>query len=555
MVDSFQLSSRSNQKIKSQLQQQHYALQLPSPLFASTEGEDESPSSTTTTFAASAESIGEKVFAELDKMRQNFAELTESLTMAKEREEQAKEDITRLTEEKNNVEAEKDNVIAVKKRILSDEMTDLSDQLEGVQDNLRKTMLDTRSEISNIQDEAKQNERRLKGEIEELESRLQALRDEADNARKQKDELIKQIEREEEEVRKESRKEMEEEKKASFAQRKATKYNNWDLQNKIRQFATDLPSARAELKKEEDASPKIPSLKEKLEELQQKMSTKIGDLQDQRRAKEMYYEQNLSEAKSDLAKEMDVAKSVFEKNMMIEEENLNKSISDYEQRLIDKESELLRNLRLASEQADRAVANAITAAKNNRIALYQEKLEAVQSQRKDRAEAMEEAVKTRDAVQDMYDAEYENEIYNLKQARAKGKLQLAEEDLRRDNQKRELIQEMEDLARQLSQQLIDERDAGEAEFGRVREAKTAELAGSRGRTTAALTEIAKTRTNLASVRDELRLLEQTSKEKGLVLQELQEERSSFRKQLRRTMVVAVDKLTLKEVRNRRKSKQ
>lgn len=117
VVDSFQLSSSSNQKIKSQLQQQHYAIQLPSPLFASTDGEDES-SSSATTFAVSAESIGEKVFAELDKMRQNFAELTESLTMAKEREEQAKEDVTRLTEEKVNVEAEKDNVIAGRKRIL-----------------------------------------------------------------------------------------------------------------------------------------------------------------------------------------------------------------------------------------------------------------------------------------------------------------------------------------------------------------------------------------------------------------------------------------------------
>ena len=119
VVDSFQLScSNSNQKIKSQLQQQHYAIHLPSPLFASTDGEDESSSSSTTTFVASAESIGEKVFAELDKMRQNFAELTESLTMAKEREEQAKEDVTRLTQEKVNVEAEKDNVIAGRKRIL-----------------------------------------------------------------------------------------------------------------------------------------------------------------------------------------------------------------------------------------------------------------------------------------------------------------------------------------------------------------------------------------------------------------------------------------------------
>jgi hypothetical protein len=434
----------------------------------------------------------------------------------------------------------------------SDEMTDLSDQLEGVQDNLRETMLKTKSEISNIHDEARQSERRLKNEIAELESRLQSLRDEADAARNERDELIKQIESEEEEVRKQSRKEMEEEKKASFATRKATKYNNWDLEGRIRQFTSELPSAKAELKKEEEATPKVPSLKETLASIKQKMSTNIDDLKDQRLAKEMFYEQNLSEAKSDLAKELDIAKSVFEKNMILEEEKLDKSITDYEKRLVDKEKELLSSLRLATERADRAVANAIKAAKNNRIALYQEKLEAVQSQRRDRLEAMEEAAKTREAVQDLYDATYENEIYNLKEARATGKLQLAEEDLRRDSQKRALIQEMEDLAQQLSQQLIDEKAAGNAEFGRIKDTKSTELAGSRARTTQALNEIGITRSNLVAVRDEIRRLELTSKEKDIVLQELEDERSSFRKQLRRTLVVAVDKMTLKKLRNKRR---
>lgn len=431
-------------------------------------------------------------------------------------------------------------------------MTDLSDQLEGVQDDLRKTMLKTRSEISSIQDEARQSEKRLKNEIVELESRLQSLRDEAEAARKDRDEELKQIESEEEEMRKKSREEIEEERKASFAERKAIKYNNWDLEGRIRQFMSELPSAEAELKKEEQATPDVPNLKEKLESMKQKMTNSIDELKDQRRAKEMFYEQNLSEAKADLTKEMDVAKSVFEKNMALEEERLDQSITDYEKRLVDKENELLSNLRLATERADRAVANAIKAAKNNRIALYQEKLEAVQSQRNDRLEAVEDAVKTREAVQDLYDAEYENEIYNLKKARARGKQKLDQEDIRRDKQKQGLIQEMEALTRQLSQQLIDEKTAGETELRRVKDTKSAELASSRARTTQALNEIGITRSNLVAVRDELRRLESNSKEKSLVLEELEEERSSFRKQFRRTMVVAVDKMTLKKLRKRRR---
>lgn len=87
------------------------------PLFASADDKKDTDSSTTT-FATAPESIGEKVFAELDKMRQQFSELTESLSMAKEREEQAKGDVARLTEEKNTVDSEKESFIAGKKRVL-----------------------------------------------------------------------------------------------------------------------------------------------------------------------------------------------------------------------------------------------------------------------------------------------------------------------------------------------------------------------------------------------------------------------------------------------------
>jgi hypothetical protein len=88
-------------------------------LFASADGDETAvDSSSSTTIATATESIGDRIFAELDKMRQQFSELTESLSMAKEREEQAQANVMRLTEEKVNVEAEKESTIAGKKRVL-----------------------------------------------------------------------------------------------------------------------------------------------------------------------------------------------------------------------------------------------------------------------------------------------------------------------------------------------------------------------------------------------------------------------------------------------------
>ena len=97
---------------------------------------------------------------------------------------------------------------------------------------------------------------------------------------------------------------------------------------------------------------------------------------------------------------------------------------------------------------------------------------------------MEDAVKSREAVQDRYDAEYENEIYNLKKARSTGKRKLYEEDIRRDT-----LNQVEILTQQLSRQLIDEKTAGETELRRVKDMKSAGLASSRARTAQALNEI------------------------------------------------------------------
>lgn len=119
-VVSFQSSgtSLSNPHIVKSLPSQIVPPRQPcyAPLFAFSDDKEDVDSSTTT--LATAPSIGEKVFAELDKMRQQFSELTESLSLAKEREEQAKGDVARLTAEKNTVDAEKESFIAGKKRVL-----------------------------------------------------------------------------------------------------------------------------------------------------------------------------------------------------------------------------------------------------------------------------------------------------------------------------------------------------------------------------------------------------------------------------------------------------
>jgi hypothetical protein len=61
------------------------------------------------------ESMRRTLFSELEKMRVQFAEMTESLTKAKEREEAAQGSVATLKEQQRSVESEKDKFINVKK--------------------------------------------------------------------------------------------------------------------------------------------------------------------------------------------------------------------------------------------------------------------------------------------------------------------------------------------------------------------------------------------------------------------------------------------------------
>eukprot|EP01082_Thalassiosira_pseudonana_P016100 g14026.t1 g14026 contig9:988866-990813(-) len=568
-------SSCNNSCNKGSVHRRHYASQF----YSSADGEKSDTSAANTTATSSAieedaeqlltelapnnddeETSGEsssfrqQMFAELEKMRNQFAEMKDSLTQAKKREEEAQVNVVRLRAQKDAVVSEKNEAIQNKKMTYSQEMTDISDQLEGAQDSLRETILKTRSEISDIQNQAKESEGRLRNEISELESRLEFLRQEAVSAAKSRDSVTKQTKKEIEDIRSASRREMNEEKRKNAAKRKEIRRGNYAQENRIQQAEFDMISAVKELEKAEKVTPQVSFLREALDAAKKNWGSAVDELKEQKAANDMMFALKAQMAKDGLEVDLDKAKSDFELAASTAKGDLADTISSYEEQLENKSRQLLNNLRLSNERADRAVADAIAAAKKNRIALYQEKFEAVEKQRNERADAMRHAKSAQSAAKDQYEAEIEHEVRNLNDEKVRANERLQEQDRLRETQKLQLMDEMESLTIQLARQMKDEKEAAEEDLRRLKEAKATELASSRTRTQRALSDIQTTRSNLVLVQDELRRLEQTSKQKDFELQELESERRSFRKQFKRTMAVGFDRLTLKELRNRRKSK-
>jgi hypothetical protein len=224
-------------------------------------------------------------------------------------------------------------------------------------------------------------------------------------------------------------------------------------------------------------------------------------------------------------------------------------------KLENKEKELVKKLRLSNERADRAVAEAISAAKKSRLKLYEEKFNAVRVQQNEKRLAIQEALETQSSVRDQYDAELENEIRTLEEEKVKAKQRLDEQEQKRQDQNQELLEKIEQLTMQMAQQIKDEKMAADEDLRLLKISKGDELANSRTRTNKALNDIQTTRSNLLLLQDMLTELEVTDQEKSIVLQGLEQERSSFRNQLKRTAVVAIDKLTFKDYRSKRSKRK
>lgn len=503
-----------------------------------------SPVSSRLYSSTAAEEDLEQINKEKTEIQQKIDEITEALEEAERRQEEAQGEADKLREERKAVAVESESIIDRLKRGFIDQIDDLTDQIEGAQDGLRTTKTQTQSDISNIQGEGKEREGELKAEIAELESRLNDLRKDAARAVKERDQMNKSIQKDARGIRSTTRKDLEELKASVMKEKKDLTRKNWELESRIQQAQEDKKPAMKELEEEKQFwLPKINPLKDRLKALKQKLTPQVDELKEKRRAKEMFFDQSLKGINDDKKEELNVAKSVFEEEMDDEDQKLENATSYYDSQMGEKEKELLESKELADEPVEMSGFSAISQAQKDLAALGQEKLDAISRQQDDRVRAVQDAVESQKEIQDQYDAELEKGMRDLEQQKDRAIRRLQNEDTRRESRKAQLTYEMEDLTNKLSQLMKDEREAAKVDYQNLKKAKTTELANSRAQSKGATNEIQTMRSNLLFVQDELKRLEDTSREKELVLSELEEERASFRKQARRTVVAAFGRIT------------
>ena len=429
-------------------------------------------------------------------------------------------------------------------------MNDLSDKIEGAQDELRSSMSGTRSEISSIQGEATERQAQLKGEISELESRLSSLRKFGRTSTRERDQLKRSLRKEEQDIRTLSRKELEELKRSLSQEKKDKKQQNLELETRIQEArAVDISSYQKELEEEKNVTLNIPSLKDALVEMKRKMFGQVDDLKEQRGAKEMFFDQAWKRVKLEKKDELKLAKTVYEGDILAEDKKLEDATSSYETQLDELEKDLLRTNVLSSEPIEFSGLPVIEEENIKQQALMQEKDEAIKRQNANWTKAMKDASESQSALQEQYDAEYENSLWNLKQEGAKSKEKLQKQDNRREKRKSQLLREKEELTRKLSNLMNEERDAAKQDYQSLKQTKTAELAVVTSQTQGAMNEIQTTRSSLLFVQNELTRLETTSQKNELILHDIEEERGSFRKQLRRTASVAIGRITRRSAKN------
>jgi ElaB/YqjD/DUF883 family membrane-anchored ribosome-binding protein len=105
--------------------------------------------------------------------------------------------------------------------------------------------------------------------------------------------------------------------------------------------------------------------------------------------------------------------------------------------------------------------------------------------------------------------------------------------------------EMEELSLELSTLMKGEREAAKLDYQELKKTKDAALAKSASQYVGTMDQIRNVRSDLIFAQDELSRLRDASRENALKLNELEDERSSFRKQVKRTMAIAIARITRK----------
>ena len=427
----------------------------------------------------------------------------------------------------------------------SDEITDLGDQIEGTQDNLRQTLSQTKSQLSSIQTNVVQREIQLKNELSDLERRLETLKQDAIKVSKERDTLNKSIDREVRDIKRQSQKELNALKAESLKEKKdITRTQRWELESRLQKAQLDKQPSNATLQEEENVKPTLPSLKDALQQIQSKFTPKIDDLKEQKNAKQMFFDTSWTNLKKEKKDEINVAKDVYENEMKEEDELLRQKRVSYVDQLYNKEEELQRSQDQLAEPVELFGVTAISNALKERERLLQEKDNAISNQQEEWTRTMKDAAESLIAIQDEYDAKLENAQRNLKREEIRTERELMKQDKKKSSRRIQLIYEREELTRSLSQLMVDERESAKSEYQTLKKTKSDTLAKNLEQVQSTNNEIQVLRSKMVYVQQELNMLENTSRKAHVKLEELEDERGSFRKQLKRSVKVAVGKIPL-----------
>lgn len=480
---------------------------------------------------------------ETTALKKRLEEISQELELAKQRNDDVRGNVERLREEKETTAKENESFIDRLKRSFMEEINDLSDKVEGAQDSMRNTFTQTRSQISDIKGQSAEREAELKAELAGFESRLRNVKMEAAKAAGGRNKVKSSIQKEARDARAASRKDIDKARAEAAAEKKKLMYDSWELESRIKQAKEDAKPAFQELEDaKEENMPVISKLKDTLSRVKNKFTPQINDLKEQRAAKEMFFEKSIKDTKLEEQAELDLAKSVYDADIAKEDSKLADATLSFEQLLAEKEEEVQRGIELSKEPVEMYGLGAISRAKEAMEKLFQQKTEDIANQKEERTRAVQDAIEAQSLTQDKYDADLENAERNLVTEKQRWERTLRKEDSRREGRKVQLQSQKEELVRKLAQFTEDERVKADADLEQLRVAKVAQLEDSTIRVNIASKEIQTMRSNLSLVRYELTQLENTAQKKQVAIDDLEEERASFRKQARRTVSVAINKL-------------
>ena len=429
----------------------------------------------------------------------------------------------------------------------SDEIDILSDRIEGAQDEMRDATARTRSLISAIREEAAERAARLKSELSDLEMRLGSLRREAATASGARNRARKSVEDDVRRARSASTREIEGARSGLVEEKRRLKLERWEIESRIERALADAVTAGERLREAEEEErgrlPLISDLRDALAEATRGASSRIEEFREGRKAREMFFDASFKQLREEKRQEIYSARAISEGDMSDEDAKLDGAIAYHESLLTETEGRLRRIVEASNEPVELSGYDAISEAQRKMEALIRERDDAISLQEESRIGALKEAAESFAAVRDRYDAKYEDGLRDVEGQRSRSSRKLEQEDQRRESRMAQLRGEMEKLTLKLSTLMKDEREAAKLDYQELKKTKNAALAKSASQYEETTDQIRSVRSDLIFAQDELNRLEDASRRNRLRVIELEDERSSFRKQVGRTMAIAIGRIT------------